>query len=228
MYKEKGAQMSDQEVIRELLNGNNEEIKISEKQVKILEAAIEIFSEKGFAATSTSEIAKKAGVAEGTIFRHYKTKKDLLLNIITPTILKVATNYFAKNIVKEVFDNHFSSYEDFLRALIKNRFQFVKKHLPILKIILQEIAFHPELKQQFQKVITEHVYDKFVKIIEHFQERGEIVLFPPKTIIRITTTNIIGLILTRMVVFPQDAWDDEGEINYTVKFMMQGLTTKCE
>jgi AcrR family transcriptional regulator len=218
--------MSDQDVIQELLKDNNEELKISEKQVKILEAAIEIFSEKGFAATSTSEIAKKAGVAEGTIFRHYKTKKDLLLKIITPTMLKVATNYFAKNIVKEVFDNHFISYEDFLRALIKNRFQFVKKHLLILKIVLQEIAFHPELKEQFQKVIMKHVFEKFVKIIEYFQERGEIVPYPPKTVIRITTTNIIGLIFTRIFIYPDDVWDDEKEIDYTVQFIMQGLAIK--
>lgn len=51
---------------------------LTEKQKKIIIAAIESFSEKGYAATSTSEIAKKAGVAEGTIFRHYKTKKIYL------------------------------------------------------------------------------------------------------------------------------------------------------
>lgn len=67
--------MNEQQWIKELLKVNGEDVKLSEKQIKILEAAIEIFAEKGYASTSTSEIAKRAGVAEGTIFRHYKTKK---------------------------------------------------------------------------------------------------------------------------------------------------------
>lgn len=48
---------------------------LTERQKKIVAAAIESFAEKGYSATSTKEIAQKAGVAEGTIFRHYKTKR---------------------------------------------------------------------------------------------------------------------------------------------------------
>ena len=47
---------------------------LPEKEEKILKSAIKIFSEKGFSASTTSEIAKDAGVAEGTIFRYFKTK----------------------------------------------------------------------------------------------------------------------------------------------------------
>lgn len=54
---------------------------MTDKQISIISAAIEIFAEKGYSATTTSVIAKKAGVGEGTIFHHYKTKKDLLLAI---------------------------------------------------------------------------------------------------------------------------------------------------
>ncbi len=46
--------------------------------MRILEAAVDMFGEKGYASTSTSEIAKRAGVAEGTIFRYYKTKKRFI------------------------------------------------------------------------------------------------------------------------------------------------------
>ncbi len=53
-------------------------LNLPEKEQRILEAAIAVFSEKGFSAATTSEIAKNAGVAEGTIFRYFKTKKDIL------------------------------------------------------------------------------------------------------------------------------------------------------
>src|SRR5688572_17005274 len=104
--------MSDQEWIKELMSSTDKN-EMSEKQQKILAAAIDIFSEKGFAASSTNEIAKKAGVAEGTIFRHYKTKKELLLAIVTPTMAKFAAPFFIKTFAKEVFENEYEHYEDF-------------------------------------------------------------------------------------------------------------------
>lgn len=77
----------------------DQEGQMTEKQKKILQAAIEIFAEKGYAATSTSEIAKKAGVAEGTIFRHYSSKEKLLLAIVAPTLAKIIAPF---GIVKKV------------------------------------------------------------------------------------------------------------------------------
>jgi AcrR family transcriptional regulator len=47
-----------------------------------LEVALELFSEKDFKATSTAVIAKKAGVSEGLIFRHFVNKKGLLDTLI--------------------------------------------------------------------------------------------------------------------------------------------------
>ena len=58
--------------------------KQTDKQKKIIEVAIATFAEKGYSNTPTSEIAKKAGVAEGTIFKHYGTKENLLLSIMIP------------------------------------------------------------------------------------------------------------------------------------------------
>jgi TetR/AcrR family fatty acid metabolism transcriptional regulator len=47
----------------------------------ILQAAIEVFSKGGFRNSSISEIAKKANVAEGTIYQYYKNKEDLFFSI---------------------------------------------------------------------------------------------------------------------------------------------------
>jgi AcrR family transcriptional regulator len=217
--------MSDQEWIKELMN-DTEDTVISEKQQKILAAAIDTFSEKGFAASSTNEIAKKAGVAEGTIFRHYKTKKELLLAIVTPTMAKFAAPFFIKTFAKEVFENEYEHYEDFLRMIARNRLEFVKKHFSVLKIFIQEIAFHDELREPYQKLFTEHVYGKFKKIIEYFQEKGEIIDLPPETIMRMTASSIFGYILPRFLLFPNKDWDDDKEIEQIVEFVMYGISGK--
>ena len=48
----------------------------------ILDAARELFAHEGFEATSTSKVAKRAGVSEGLIFRHYTNKEGLLQAIL--------------------------------------------------------------------------------------------------------------------------------------------------
>ncbi|SFA48309.1 transcriptional regulator, TetR family [Parageobacillus thermantarcticus] len=218
--------MNEQQWLKELLQRNGEDVKLSEKQIKILQAAIEMFAEKGYAATSTSEIAKRAGVAEGTIFRHYKTKKDLLLAIVTPTLFKSVAPFLAKEFVKEVFESQYQSYEDFIRALLRNRYQFVKKYLPAIRVFWQEIAFHAEIKEQFQRIFTTHVYQKFKQIVEHFQEKGELTAIPVDSVIRMTITTIAGFLLTRFIVLPDYDWDDEAEMERTVQFLMHGLSKK--
>jgi TetR/AcrR family transcriptional regulator, fatty acid metabolism regulator protein len=47
----------------------------------IIQAAIEVFSKKGFQAAGISEIAQKAGVADGTIYQYFKNKEDLFFSI---------------------------------------------------------------------------------------------------------------------------------------------------
>lgn len=50
---------------------------------EILNASKDMFFEQGYDKTSTSQIAKKVGIAEGTIFNYFKTKSDILVEILT-------------------------------------------------------------------------------------------------------------------------------------------------
>ena len=55
---------------------------MTEKQGKIVEAALQLFAREGYASTSTSRVAKLAGVSEALIFRHFGTKDGLLKAVI--------------------------------------------------------------------------------------------------------------------------------------------------
>ncbi|CAI8931336.1 MULTISPECIES: TetR/AcrR family transcriptional regulator [Bacillus] len=198
--------------------------KRNERQMRILEAAVDMFGEKGYASTSTSEIAKRAGVAEGTIFRYYKTKKDLLLAVVMPTLTKFAAPFFVQAFAKEVLENTYKSYEEFLRVAIRNRFEFAKKHFPMLKILMQEVPFQPELKNEIQQLVEKELFSRFKKLIVHFQEQGQIIEMPTPSVIRLTLSAIMGLILTRFLLLPEEKWDDEVEIENTIQFILYGLT----
>ena len=214
--------MQDQEsIIAKLF----EEEELTDKQKKIIVAAIDSFSEKGYAATSTSEIAKKAGVAEGTIFRHYKTKKDLLLNIVAPLLAKSIAPFVIKDLDR-VLDTNYESYEDFLRAMVENRVAFLKSNLPLLKILIQEIPFHPELKEQFIEHIAKKIFSRFQNLVEHYQEKGEIIQIPPSSVIRMHLTTLVGYFFTRHFIFPNADWNDEEELEHTIQFLLYGLSPK--
>lgn len=200
------------------------EKELTPKQAKIVQAAIEIFPEKGFAATSTSEIAKRAGVAEGTIFRHYKTKKDLLISIVLPIISKFAVPFLAEKFVNEVFQEKSSEdMEELLRKLIKNRFEFMKKNVPLIKIILQEMAYHTEIQESFKQVFMEKVFPNFTAAVEHLRKKDKLADFPVETILRLTISTILGLLVTRFIIMPDFPWDDDKEIDYTIQFIRNGL-----
>jgi TetR/AcrR family transcriptional regulator, fatty acid metabolism regulator protein len=57
-----------------------------DKRERILRAAIKVFARKGFYATRVSEIAKAAGVADGTIYLYFKNKDDVLVSIFEDRI----------------------------------------------------------------------------------------------------------------------------------------------
>lgn len=59
----------------------------------ILAAALRMFAEKGFAATSTAALAREAGVAEGTIFRHFEGKEAIFSEILAALRAKITSDF---------------------------------------------------------------------------------------------------------------------------------------
>jgi AcrR family transcriptional regulator len=112
---------------------------------KILDAALKLFSAKSFNGTTTKEIAAAAGVAEGTIFRYFETKKDILLSLAGPIVIESLNDFFQQ--LKGADD------ETFLRALLKNRLQLVIENIELIRVVIYESQFHPEIRDGLVKDI---------------------------------------------------------------------------
>lgn len=126
----------------------SKENKLTKKQQSILIAAVQLISEKGYEGVSTAEIAKKAGVAEGTIFRLYKTKKDLLNAIVMPSLMNVIAPRVLKEFVNNVMDKEYLCIEDFVRFLVEERYIFIQDNLPLVKIVIQEMIVREDLDRK--------------------------------------------------------------------------------
>ena len=196
---------------------------LTKKQRAIFEAALDVFSEQGFARTATSEIAKRAGVAEGTIFRTWRTKKDLLTALVTPVILKLVAPVFVKEIQSIAGAEH-EDLAGFVRALYLNRIEnVVKKHPRAVRILLQEIAFHPEIQDLLRKEGSEQLVPPLLEAIRRFQENGAIGEMPAGAVLRLLVVNFAGMLVSGYFALPGNGADDEAELERTVQFVVRGL-----
>lgn len=196
--------------------------RMTDKQRRVVEAALEVFAEKGFAAASTSEIAKRAGVAEGTIFRHYKTKKDLLIGVVAPFFVRTIAPALMKDVFDVVEAEH-PTFEAFVRALYQNRIDFVRKHERRVRVVAQELPFHPEVRALVEQVVVSEVMPRLIRVVTRFQERGEIVAVDPTSVVRVVMSTLFSYLVLRFVLAPHREWDDEAETELNVKVVVDGL-----
>ncbi|SHI89506.1 transcriptional regulator, TetR family [Geosporobacter subterraneus DSM 17957] len=142
--------------------------KIESTEDKIIRAAIEIFSQKGYNGTTTKEIAVKAKIAEGTIFRYFPKKQDLLHGILVKAIEIMAPKIIGKGVAEIFDDNSDKSDREILIAFMKNRLEIVQQNFTLIKVVLNEAQYHPDIQELFfQKVLP-----PIKGIIDHFFMEG--------------------------------------------------------
>lgn len=190
------------------------------KQKKIIEVAITSFAEKGYSNTSTSEIAKKAGVAEGTIFKHYGTKENLLLSIMVP-FLKDFFPKMADELFRELMNDK-SSFEEFLRVLLTNRSAFLSENREIFQVFIKEMFYKEELKNELLPDVLEYGFNHLIKVIEVFKQRGEIRDIPNEVILKMIITVIGGMFISNFVLLNKHSIS-ENEIEEVIFFILKGL-----
>ena len=155
-------------------NEGNPYGKLTEKQWNILNAALVVFTEKGYSAATTSEIARIAGVAEGTIFRHFKTKKDILLATIIPLMQNLLGPGAAHSLRELIVENEKLPIEEVLLIILEDRQKHILRVLPLLKVVFVESNFHPELREALIHGVALPSQEFFLRLIEQRQRRGEL------------------------------------------------------
>jgi AcrR family transcriptional regulator len=198
------------------------ERELTAKQRAILESALEVFAERGYAGAATAEIAKRAGVAEATIFKTWKTKKDLLVAVVGPVFFHVVAPRLIGE-VRALLDREWPDTRSLLRALVDNRVAFFREHHRIVRVIVQEAPFHPEMRRLAGDAVTTHLLPAALPVIESLQRRGEIAPMPPVRVLRLLLSNVAAWGLFRFVLAPEATWDDVAEQDALVEFLARGL-----
>jgi AcrR family transcriptional regulator len=189
------------------------------KKRAVVEAAVLIFAEKGYDATSTREIAVRAGVAEATIFRHFPTKKELLLRLVRPVLTQVIVRA-ARDQFDSIAEEVGGDLEKAVRLTLIQRLGYARRYAPLLRIILQELPFQPDLQALFFSQIPEglgNARDLFAREVE----AGRLGNRDPAQVMRWVASLFAGYFIAS--TYFGVAQDDEAEITAFVETLFAGL-----
>jgi AcrR family transcriptional regulator len=171
---------------------------MSDKQKAIIKAAVEMFSQKGYAATSTREIAQMAKVSEGSIFKQYPTKKHLML-YITERIINTSLLPLISNGLLELLSKPFDSREEFINAFLQNRINLMQEVVPLFKILFQEIPFQPEIRAMLIEQIKKMPFNEIAEKLQP-EESDD---FSKEDVMQIILTYVAGFFILRNIMMPE-------------------------
>jgi len=200
-------------------------LNLPEKEEKILQAAIKVFSEKGFSASTTSEIAKNAGIAEGTIFRYFKTKKDILRGILI-RILNILSSKVVMEGVESIFkESGDKDLRTILKELIYDRLKLVDTFFPMARIVITEALFHDDVREVIYQNVVVKALETFTlfhsKMLERGMLRNDI---EPLDMLRSILGNLAALIAQKKLFGDKFTTDNlDKEIDKMLDILLYGI-----
>jgi AcrR family transcriptional regulator len=162
-----------------------------ERRQQILDAAYEVFTGKGFALSTTAEIARTAGIAEGTIYNYFDNKRDLFTELLKSHLLSDPLAGMMESPVS--FDIHM------LPGIIESRLGVFFDNAEVLLLLLGEIQRDPELHRQFIEKVTAPGIRLLKMFLDSKIEQGVVRQLNAEIVSRILPAIMIGLTILRIV-----------------------------
>jgi len=137
---------------------------------ELLAAALDLFLEKGFAATRVEEVAQRAGVSKGTLFLYFSSKEELFKAVVRENISGRFVEW------GEELKTFEGSSEELLRYCVTSWWERVgaTKASALPKLMMSEAGNFPELTDFFQKEVVQPGNDLLQRILQRGVERGEL------------------------------------------------------
>ena len=111
------------------------------RRAQIIEAATAVFAEKGYQRATVKEIAARAGLAPGTIYLYFASKRDVLLAL--------ADHLIAQAIDKIAAQAAQLSAEGYIRVIMQDRVRFVRENAALIRAVVAELWTDEELLRRF-------------------------------------------------------------------------------
>jgi AcrR family transcriptional regulator len=144
---------------------------------KILQAAQKLFARHGYDGTTTKELAEKAGIAEGTLFRHFTNKKAILVEVATQGWVELLTDLLTEL-------SEMASYEAISHVMYKRMLRLGDNY-DMMRVCFMEVQFHPDLRDRIQSEVVEKMTDVAEAFFQTAMERGVYRRMNPRVIAQV-------------------------------------------
>ncbi|MEY2890407.1 MAG: hypothetical protein RJA98_315 [Pseudomonadota bacterium] len=136
---------------------------------ELLDAALDLFVEKGFAATRSEEVAQRAGVSKGTLYLYYPSKEELLKEVVRAHVV----NQIAEGL--ELVRQFEGSTPDLLATVLLMWWQCVgeTRASGIIKLMMSEARNFPEVAQFYQAEVVVPSHEMLAMVLQRGIDRGE-------------------------------------------------------
>lgn len=135
------------------------------KRERILRAAVDVFARNGYFNAKVAEIAKSAGVADGTIYLYFDGKEDLLI-----TIFREHTRNYLQSLDRELAS--VSRPEDRIRTAIRHHLETLGRDRALAVVSQVELRHSLKFMSLFSQQEVADYLNMLRKIVEHGQTEG--------------------------------------------------------
>lgn len=132
----------------------------------LMAAARQVFSEKGYQDTSTAEIAERAGVVEGTIYRYFSNKRDLLIKVVEAWYDEMISDYDEQL-------SQISGTWNRLRFLIWKHLSVIHKEPALCRFMFTELRADPDYRSTTVFELNRAYTRRMIEIIDAAMQSGE-------------------------------------------------------
>ncbi len=192
---------------------------------ELLEAALDLFVEKGFAATRSEEVAARAGVSKGTLFLYFPSKEELFKAVVVENLAGRFTEW----------NREFEAYEgttaDMLRYCMRVWWERVgaTKASGLTKLMLSEGNNFPELAEFYRREVVRPGHDLLRRILRRGIDSGEFAPVDVDHAIYSVIAPMMFLMLTKhagnICVDGQTQIDPEQFLSIQAETVLFGLST---
>ena len=188
---------------------------------EVLDAAVHLFMERGFAATRVDDIATAAGISKGAVYQYFPTKQAIFEALVRRAVGPLVDEAVTASADRP--GDPAKVIEGLARAVATRLKDPTRAAIPLL--VIAEAATFPELAEFYRKEVVERAVAAFSRLYEEGVARGQLRAVPSAVAMRCVMGPIIANIILGRVFglgLPKGVSDDDF-IAAHLDIMMNGL-----
>ena len=188
-----------------------------DKYRRILDAAIDVIAEKGFHNSRVSDIAERAGVADGTVYLYFKSKEQILM-----TALDGAFESFYRRAKEELASSTDAPAK--LRTLARLHLRSLSQHRSLAVVLQTELRQSAKFLAEFSHRELKGYFDLIREIIREGQQAGRIRREVPDKIAAACLFGALDEMVTSWVLSSRE-WDLAAAADPVIDLLLSGMET---